>query len=305
MSTRAAGRHGQSTTYGKTHRTTDGRQVFIGVQEMHDAHGKERGEVLTVGKVEMNPSKVHDPSSWQLAGVEAVAPAIAFAAEVAHEALDAEAPPDEWKVSRIDVARDFDGVANPSRLLRGLAPIHRPWAKRNLVHADPTKYGAQTLMVGSGAGVVRAYDKCAETGGKAPEGTLRWEAEARKGWSAQYGGIATVADINPTSALALAWNRWNWSAMGVTVSATSRVVEKVARAEGLSEREKAQFIGWLFMAAADFHWEVGSKTTLAKYRRLQRELGVALSPDDLDGEGEGLVSHLDFATGREIVTVAA
>jgi hypothetical protein len=93
--------------------------------------------------------------------------------------------------------------------------------------------------------------------------------------------------------------------MGVTVSATSRVVEKVARAEGLSEREKAQFIGWLFMAAADFHWEVGSKTTLAKYRRLQRELGVALSPDDLDGEGEGLVSHLDFATGREIVTVAA
>lgn len=300
---KAAGRHGSTATYGKVIRLEDGRQVHVGAQLREDA-GEDREGILT-GRIDLNPSKVADPTDWRLRGIEAVAPAVEFGREMALRLVEPVTEPQEWNVTRSDTARDFTQVANPSRLLRGLAPVHRAWARRNLVHADPTKHGAQTLMVGSGAGVVRAYDKHAETQGKAPEGSLRWEAECRRGWLEQYGGVKVLGDLNAEAVQRLAWNRWDWSAMGVKVSATNRVVEKVWRSEGYTDREKALFLGYLLSQASDWAWLPGSTHTLAKFRKMQREIGVTLSPGDLDGEGEGLVSHLDFETGREVIGAAA
>lgn len=273
--------------------TSNGVKVFVGVAEI-------RATGQLVGKVEFNPSRVVDPEGYGLATVDEAQAAAREAWEAAGELVEWHGPAETSKVRRADVARDFAGIDQPGALIRALAPVHRPWSRRNLVHADPSRHGAQTLMVGSGAGVVRLYDKEAESKGKAPAGTVRWEAECRSEWNAKYGDIATLMDLDEARVRKLARNRWEWSAMGVEVAGTKRIVAKVRRSD-LTEREQAQFLGWLLMRAAGDAWEPGSGHTLAKYRRLQRELGIAL--DDVD-QGEGVVTHLDFETGRELARVA-
>lgn len=255
------------------------------------------------GKAEWNPSRVLDPEGW---GVAPIDDAVGTVRDVV-DALACElmAPAvrnaDQCRVKRLDVARDFD-VERPDFYLSGLGPIRRPWARRNLVHFDPSRNGAQTLMVGSGAGLVRLYDKHAETGGKAPEGSLRWEAECRSGWATNYGGIRTVGDLKDNTTVAtLAGNRWEWSAMGVEVSARSRVLEKVKRS-GLSPAKQMAFMGWLMYNAEGIDPKV-SRNTAALYSQLARGLGVALGPEVV-GDATGFVGRLDWASGREVLRAA-
>jgi hypothetical protein len=157
-------------------------------------------------------------------------------------------------------------------------------------------------MVGSKAGVIRLYDKHAETSGVAPVGSLRWESECRAGWLSRYGGMKRLHDVNDEAAGRLAQNRWEWSQMGAEVAGDlSRLVGRV-RATDLSEREQAGFLGWLVMQAAGDAWVPGSRSTLAKYRKVQRDLGVA-SPTDLVTTG-AVLRRLDWESGREVLRVA-
>jgi len=157
-------------------------------------------------------------------------------------------------------------------------------------------------MVGSGAGVVRLYDKWAESDGAAPAGTLRWEAECRTGWTQNYGSIAKVSDLrSPERASALAENRWEWSAMGVEVSARSRVIEKVQRS-GLSPAKQRGFLGWLVMQSEGIASPMGFETS-AEYSRLARQLGVSIGSDAAE-ETTGFVGRLDWETGREVLRAA-
>jgi hypothetical protein len=107
----------------------------------------------------------------------------------------------------------------------------------------------------------------------------------------------------------MAINRWEWSAMGVEVGATDRIVEQVVRS-GLSPAKQRGFLGHLLLASVGATSPL-SKETAAQYHRLQRDLGIALGPASLgdDDEGQavevgGFVGRLDFATGREVVRVA-
>jgi hypothetical protein len=173
----------------------------------------------------------------------------------------------------------------------------RNWARRNLVHADPSKQGAQTLMVGSGAGVVRLYDKFAETSGEVEPGTVRWEAEVRAAWACKYGGLATVSDLMTQGIDDLARNRWEWSAMGVEVTSILGAVDAVLRS-GLTEREATMFLGWLVREGTPWAWSP-SFTTAAKFRRYQRELGISVGPETLNSVA--CSSRLDWETGREVL----
>ncbi len=272
--------------------------AFVGVREV-----PEHPACQWWGKVELNPSRIFDPGGYGLASISQLRPAVEGVAAAAGALLE---PEDRdvggWSVKRLDVARDFGGVEAAPTLIRALAPIHRPWARRNLVHADPSRLGAQTLMVGSGAGVVRLYDKHAETSGVAPEGSVRWEAECRSGWLSAYGGVKRLDDVNDERAGVLARDRWEWSQMGAEVAGDlSRLVDRV-RASDLTVREQAGFLGWLVMQAAGEAWVPGSRTTLAKYRRVQRQLGIA-APTDLVTTG-AVVRRLDWDTGREVLRVA-
>ena len=276
-----------------------GGRFFVGVATL-----PEGAPHRCVGKVEWNPSKVVDPEGWVLASVgEAlvtVGPAVAAVAQRMRPVWE---DPRLWSLKRIDVAKDFAGVDEAGSLIRGLGALHRPWSRLNQTHADPKRHGAQTLMVGSGAGVVRLYDKHAETKGDAPEGTVRWECEARA-WAKDKGRMKMLGDVQGASVEALGQERFGWSGMGAEVAGSmSRLVAVVHECDYLSGAQKRSFLGWLVEQAAGVESSVGSGHTLAKYRRLQRELGIA-APCDFGAMLE-VVRRLDWESGREVVSVRA
>jgi hypothetical protein len=200
------------------------------------------------------------------------------------------------RVRRIDIARDFEGIDRPEYVVSGLGPIPRPWARRNLVHYDPSRKGAQTLMVGSGAGVVRLYDKAAETDGQAA-GVLRWEVEARRDWCQKYGGITKFDDVTAETVERFGLDRWEWSAMGTEVAAVEAVVEKVMRS-GLSFAEQRSLIGYMTMRAAGADVRA-ARATHAKYRKQARELGVTMELPS-DDESFGFSARLDLEQGTVV-----
>ena len=287
---------GPVRTFSKVERV-GGVKVFVSVQEVPEAQASRWW-----GKVEGNPSRLCDPEGVGLVGVDGLAEAVGLLTLAVETALEPSEPVERWRVKRLDVARDFSEVEDPGRLIRGLAPVHRPHSRRNLVHADPARNRAETLMVGSGAGVVRLYNKHTESEGRAPEGTVRWEGECRKDWCKRYGEIGRLGDLRAESVAELAENRWEWSGMGVEVASTvGRLVQATAHSD-LSERERVFFVGWLMCEAAGQPVRDLSKATLAKYRRVQREVGIA-APVDLTAQVQ-VVSRLDWESGRELLRVA-
>lgn len=268
-------------------------RVFVGVQEVEAATGP------AFGKVECNPSRVADPEGWGLAPVGAVRDALHQACDAALEVLRPGCQLEEMRVKRLDVARDFS-TDHGEFYLRGLAPVHRPYARQNMVHYDTERKGAQTLMVGSGAGMVRLYDKAAETEGRAPAGTLRWEAECRSAWSSKYGGIESVQDVNEENVQRLAQNRWEWSAMGTDVGAIERVVERARRSD-MSAQQLCSFLGYVTLLANGGGHHV-HRNTARKYRVMSRELGVSIG--ELEAHSAEFLGHLDFATGQEVLHAA-
>jgi hypothetical protein len=266
-------------------------RVFVGVQYV-----PQTGQ--TWAKLEWNPARQLDPAGYSLCPVACVITAAEDAMDRALPLLDPAIPHvGVAKVRRIDIARDFENVDRPAYVVSGLGPIPRPWARRNLVHYDPARKGAQTLMVGSGAGVVRLYDKAAETDGKAA-GVLRWEAENRRDWCNKYGGISTVDDINDENVERLGRDRWEWSAMGTEVAAMEAVVEKVMRS-GLSFAEQRALLGYMAMrtAGADVR---AAKATHAKYRRQARELGVTM--EVASDEAASFSARLDLDAGTVVLS---
>lgn len=263
--------------------------VFIGVQQVPDSSVSHWW-----GKLEANPSRLIDPEGWGLATADQLPGTLQGMVIAAAEHLIASVPVSDFSVKRLDVAVDFR-TEHPSELVRGLGPVHRPWARRNLVHFDPSRSGAETLMVGSGAGLARLYDKWQESKGKAPEGTLRFEVEARKNWCRQYGGIDQVGDVTAEALRLLAEDRWKWSAMGSELSGTEQVIEKVMRS-GLSPTVQRGLIGHLLMESHGCAYPL-AKSTAAKYRKIRKELGLVL-----DEHAEKLTMRLDWESGREVTT---
>lgn len=264
-------------------------RAFVGVTEV---------EGQPWAKIEFNPSRVVDPDGHSLCPVVELPGAVALVVNQAAEVVGVPDEVGEMRVKRIDVARDFTGVDRPDFYVRGLGPVKRPWARRNGVYFDPSRNGAQTLHVGSGAGSVRLYDKDAESGGNAP-GVLRWEVEARASWAQNYGGMKVLGDVSTETVGRLAANRWEWSAMGVEVTATERVLEAVQRS-GLTPAKQRSFLGHLLLQAHGMASPL-SNDTASEFNRLQRGLGVVLTPDT---DGAGFVGRLDWESGREVVRVA-
>jgi hypothetical protein len=256
------------------------------------------GPARWYGRVDGNPARFVDPDGVGTCPPERAYEVGVAMVGVARELLEPAAMADEWNVTRLDVARDFT-VARPDFYVRGLQYHPRPWARRSFVHHDPSRGGAQTLCVGSNAGTVRLYDKHEENPRLAPPGTLRWETEAHKGWLSGYGDVRKLRDVHEATVASLASNRWQWSAMGAEIAAADRVVERLLTAN-VGPAVAHGFLGWAVMQSVGVAIPM-SHTTLAKYRKLQRELGVALEPGAMAGS---FVGRLDFETGREVLRVA-
>ena len=70
----------------------------------------------------------------------------------------------------------------------------------------------------------------------------------------------------------------------------------------LSPAGQRAFVGWLLEQSCGYESEI-SETTLAKYRRIQRELGI-VAGDLFESKGSQVFAHLDFESGREVLRVA-
>ena len=281
--------------YSRQIELTDGVEIYVGVQAFAID-----GEMKRLyGKIEFNPSRIVDPFGNRLATVsESVASLIASVAKI--EDLVRPIYPDDlssFKIKRIDVAKDFSGVTSVSGLLRGLSVFPRKWARKNVLHNDPLKGGAQTLTVGSSRGLVKLYDKFVESKGAVPEGTLRWEVQARQAWSEKFGRLSSAADMTESRVVSLAHDRWSWSAMGTEVVLDVGVLD-IAERLGVSERVAATFVGWLRDQGAASSWKP-SYSTASKFRSFQRLLGVALGPEALSNLASSV--RLDWESGTGVV----
>jgi hypothetical protein len=251
------------------------------------------------GRVDFNPARVLDPGGHGLAPVASIREVISETLEsVQHLARPACATGD-LRITRLDIARDFEGVENPAGTLQGLVALPRKWAKSISLDVNPSSSACETLSVRSGkAGMVRLYDKWVETDGAVAVGTLRFEAECRKDWLRNYGAMRVLDDVDEGRVEELAWNRWEWSQMGVVlVGQPDDLVAAVGKL-GLGGMEALRLIGWVVVQGADGGIRPASRTTEAKLRQLARQLGIGLSPDF---PGSAVARRLDFDSGREVV----
>jgi hypothetical protein len=90
--------------------------------------------------------------------------------------------------------------------------------------------------------------------------------------------------------------------MGVEVASSVGRLVRVVQAADLTEAQTATFLGWLLCEAAGQPLSGMGSATQAKYRKLQRDLGIA-APTDFEGMVE-VLSRLDWDSGREVLRVA-
>lgn len=194
-----------------------GVPVWVSVSVWRDANGG----LTPYGYISFNPSRVNDPKGYGLASVQETLDAFSTVLTKLEDCLAAEDMDDLsiYKVTRIDVARDFHGVQSPAATIRGLAPLHRNYSKKCVLYSKSSSNYAETLEVGAkSSGYVRLYDKYVQTKRAVELGTLRWEVEAYKEWARQYGGLRTLEDLATIGVDDLARNRWEWSGMGNEVA---------------------------------------------------------------------------------------
>jgi hypothetical protein len=267
------------------------------------------------GKVEANPSRFGDPDGCSLLPLDGLPGAVQTMVDAASSlGLRSTESVEDWRVKRVDLARDVRGVPDPSGLLWGLLPLHRPYARHQTVWADPSHRGAQTLWVGSGAGGCRLYDQHEAYSDKGAErGSVRWELEARDEWisrEVRAGGANVGAVLEHRDRLvSLAMKRWEWSKMGATVTASSEVIAKVEALiqvggfihDGqwvkFTPARAKSFLGALLMASHG-RSGVAAKATNAYHAKVLAHLGVVMSPRLFAEQDDAPVGRLDWHSGE-------
>lgn len=268
------------------------------------------------GKVESNPARFDDPDGCSLLRLDRLDEAAERMWSVVEQLdLGSSVDLEGAKVKRVDLARDFRDVRSPSGYVWGLLNIKRPYAKRQYVYSDPQRRNAQTLWAGSGAGGVRLYDQNEAYADKgAPRGSLRWEVEARGDWLARAlkSQSITYGRLSVSRLVELAETRWEWSGMGIEVTSANDVVSKVKALVDVGgypdddgEWVKVTpalargFLGQLLLGAQGLDL-ASAKATQSQHHKLQRYLGVTITPQLFAEFDSAPVGRLDWCTGQEI-----
>lgn len=308
----------EAWSMGTTHRpgtepsTTTATTVAVGATTAYVGTMEGAGRPVPWGKVEFNPARVVDPEGVGLCELADLHDCVMDVVGELGELVTPALPVAEWRTKRLDVARDFQGVADPAFYIRGLASSRRKWARVVSVHQDAAKGAAETLRVGSKAGMVRLYDKHEESPTKTQPGHLRWELEARSAWLGRIGAIETMSDVTESTVRQLAADRWQWSEMGAEITATDRLIGRLQAAghrptcergcdDHLSPAEQRGLYGFLVFQARGWNTQA-SRTTLAKYSRFARQLGLAV--DTAEGEAD-VTGRLDWDSGSEVLAAVA
>lgn len=98
--------------------------------------------------------------------------------------------------------------------------------------------------------MVRLHDKHAVTIGAVAPGTLRFEAECRKGWLRTYEQMTVLGEVREERTFDLAHNRWECGQPGVDfVNGVSKLVEAV-RLMCPTSLAALQLIGWVVVQSS-------------------------------------------------------
>jgi len=278
--------------------------MFVGVTEI-------AGQLW--GKVEANPSRFADPSGYALLPLAQMEAAVKVMALTASLVVQPAIPVESWNVKRVDMARDFTGVGEPWFFVQGLLHVHRPHARKTYLYHDASKGNAQTLWAGSGAGGCRLYDQHEAYADKgAPEGSLRWEVEARGGrdsWLDKVGVTDVESLVERNSGLwALAERRWEWSGMGREIASVSAAIHAARTwvdpksGKPLSNAKRRRLLGDMLEEALGVRTP-SAKEAEAEYRRIKADLGYVMVPalEQLVDTDRGIRGRLDWESGTALV----
>jgi hypothetical protein len=205
--------------------------------------------------------------------------------------------PGEMQVRRLDIARNFYGIAEPTRYLDGLRGIPRKHARVGHIYFDPRRESAsQTLSVGSQTQQGRLYDKHAQLPDLAEPGTMRFEVEARRRWCECYGEIVQFNDIIPSKIDNLILDRVEWFGLQNEVMTFETTCERIINDETVETRLKVALLQ--FLSDTQRGRPSGkSARTVAHYKRILRSRRIA---PVLDAQYERSITRLDFETGTEV-----
>lgn len=211
-------------------------------------------------------------------------------------------------VKRVDLVRDFTGIASQASLLDGLAGVPLRGRVKRRRFADVERGKAETLTVGNSVWGSTLYDKYAESAGLAPPGTMRYEARMRSdlltsAWAKNNGGhVRCLRDLEETKMRALRRGMFHRTGYDREVAAGGRVADLVMSRDDLSAREKRELWCYLTMPGSGADPDFG-KAAAAKYRRLAEEIGV--TPFAAAEEARSAVlMRLDYDSGREVIRAA-
>jgi hypothetical protein len=211
-----------------------------------------------------------------------------------------------YKVARVDLVRDFDGVTSLGYLLDGLHGLPAPGWARKRRETFPGHWGGNSLRVGTRGWGATLYDKHAESEGRAPAGRVRFEAMLRSRplggqWAAAHGGpIRVVGDVEEAQLQAMRRAMFERVGFGREVKSMNGVEKAILEAPGLSGAERRQL--FVYLTAPELAATLSSGSEL-KYRRLAQELGIAPGcVEDRPRESGGV--RLDYGAGLEVENAA-
>jgi hypothetical protein len=271
---------------------------FLPLSEGHSVHVSARwsDSVLPSIRLDWNPSRHFDPEGFSLASV-------ASTAESASEVLSLlddfagglQTASETARVTRLDVAQDFDLGESVSPFLKSLAHAHRRYATLNHYFTDANSNKAQTFIAGNKSGLIRCYDKHAESE-VAPEGTVRVEVQSRRDWLKRFAEIRSLADVSESKVARLAHNRFEWSKCGVEVVSRKALQDKIS-ALPLSASRRSTLYAFVVAQSLGEQLNLSANTTRL-YRRLQVEHGLLVSADDEPTTPNSL--RLDWSSGQVV-----
>jgi hypothetical protein len=224
---------------------------------------------------------------------------------------------DELRIRRLDLDRDFDGVAHLDHLLRGLARLHVPRTANSSVFSDNEHHGGALTLTRSVRDRWRAslYDKHAQVSHLArhqrdpllsarmreraaeTQGRVRFEVQLRSK-ALRERGLNMMSDLDNAILLDLCENYFDRAQFGTPVGGAPHVDAVIARLATTSDSNYKSVGAVLFMLKAEalnLPQPTTSSATLAKYRKLAREWG--LSAADMSGLAGPPVA-LDFERGN-------
>lgn len=259
--------------------------------------------------IEASAPKRLDPDAIDpLAAAEAVAAAEDLVLEVCSRwvkplsAEDARRP----RINRLDGVRDFAGCANAGQLLSGLAAVRRDKRHAVRVWQDGSRSGAWTLKTGPKAWEAYCYDKHTESGGRAPQGRMRFETRGRRDlltsvWAEEQGAmIMSLDEVTEGSVEKLTRGMFERARFDEQVAGLPQVTAAIMAHEGLSGPEQTACLGYALQRASGIASPL-HRHTQRKYDRVLRDLGITPEGTDLSGS---YTARLDYDRGQ-LVTEAA